>query len=170
MPGADRAEVHRGDRGDDGLCRRRGSSAGAKTFNGKTHQVFGIQNISKVDGGKLTVVHKTIHRGWHVPGRGRLYDATSLNLTGNENGSRGGRPCSRQGTGVAHRPFILLALMEGSVTAAVLALTAVGLSAGLRRHAGVNVAHGEFFMLGAVLAWFVTQWIPGSPALGFFRR
>ena len=32
---------------------------GAKTFNGKTHQAFGIQNISKVEGGKLTVVHKT---------------------------------------------------------------------------------------------------------------
>lgn len=32
---------------------------GAKTFNGKTHQAFGIQNISKVEGGKLAVVHKT---------------------------------------------------------------------------------------------------------------
>ena len=32
---------------------------GAKTFNGKTHQAFGIQNISKVGDGKLTVVHKT---------------------------------------------------------------------------------------------------------------
>jgi branched-chain amino acid transport system substrate-binding protein len=32
---------------------------GPKTFNGKTHQAFGIQNISKVEGGRLTVVHKT---------------------------------------------------------------------------------------------------------------
>jgi len=32
---------------------------GAKTFNGKTHQAFGSQNISKVEGGRLTVVHKT---------------------------------------------------------------------------------------------------------------
>lgn len=32
---------------------------GAKTFNGKTHQAFGIQNISKVEGGRLEVVHKT---------------------------------------------------------------------------------------------------------------
>jgi branched-chain amino acid transport system permease protein len=31
----------------------------------------------------------------------------------------------------------------------------------------VNVAHGEFFMLGAVAAWFVTYWVPGPPALGF---
>lgn len=32
---------------------------GVKTFNGKTHQVFGIQNISKVEAGRLNVVHKT---------------------------------------------------------------------------------------------------------------
>lgn len=32
---------------------------GAKQFNGKTHQVFGSQNISKVEGGKLKVVHRT---------------------------------------------------------------------------------------------------------------
>jgi branched-chain amino acid transport system substrate-binding protein len=30
---------------------------GAKVFNGKTHQVFGPQYISKVEGGKLNVVH-----------------------------------------------------------------------------------------------------------------
>lgn len=32
---------------------------GAKVFNGKTHQVFGHQSISKVEGGKLMRVHKT---------------------------------------------------------------------------------------------------------------
>ncbi|MGB3147754.1 MAG: ABC transporter substrate-binding protein [Paracoccaceae bacterium] len=32
---------------------------GTKTFNGKTHQAFGVQNISKVEGGRLNVVHKT---------------------------------------------------------------------------------------------------------------
>lgn len=32
---------------------------GDKVFNGKTHQVFGHQSISKVEGGKLTVVHRT---------------------------------------------------------------------------------------------------------------
>ena len=32
---------------------------GAKTFNGKTHQVFGQQFISKVEGGKLIRVHAT---------------------------------------------------------------------------------------------------------------
>ncbi|MCB1384119.1 MAG: ABC transporter substrate-binding protein [Notoacmeibacter sp.] len=32
---------------------------GAKVFNGKTHQVFGPQYISKVEGGKLVVQHKT---------------------------------------------------------------------------------------------------------------
>ncbi len=32
---------------------------GNKVFNGKTHQVFGHQSISKVEGGKLAVVHTT---------------------------------------------------------------------------------------------------------------
>jgi len=64
-------------------------------------------------------------------------------------------------------PFLLLALMEGTVLAAVLALTAVGLSLVFGVMRVVNVAHGEFFMLGAVGAWFVTQIIPGPPALGF---
>ena len=31
----------------------------------------------------------------------------------------------------------------------------------------VNVAHGEFYMLGAVLAWWITSWLSGSPTLGF---
>jgi branched-chain amino acid transport system permease protein len=64
-------------------------------------------------------------------------------------------------------PFLLLALMEGTVMAAVLALTAVGLSLVFGVMRVVNVAHGEFFMLGAVLAWLVTHSIPGPPALGF---
>ena len=41
---------------------------GPKTFNGKIHQCFGIQNISKVEGGKLKVVHKTkIEEGLYEP-------------------------------------------------------------------------------------------------------
>lgn len=32
---------------------------GAKVFNGKTHQVFGHQNISRVEGGQLVRVHRT---------------------------------------------------------------------------------------------------------------
>ena len=32
---------------------------GAKMFNGKTHQAFGTQNISQVQGGKLVRVHQT---------------------------------------------------------------------------------------------------------------
>jgi branched-chain amino acid transport system permease protein len=31
----------------------------------------------------------------------------------------------------------------------------------------VNVAHGEFFMLGAVLAWWFSSLVAGSPAIGF---
>ncbi|MFN3823923.1 MAG: branched-chain amino acid ABC transporter permease [Pseudorhodobacter sp.] len=64
-------------------------------------------------------------------------------------------------------PFLLLALMEGMVMAAVLALTAVGLSLVFGVMRVVNVAHGEFYMLGAVAAWFVTQAVPGHPAFGF---
>jgi branched-chain amino acid transport system substrate-binding protein len=41
---------------------------GAKVFNGKTHQVYGSQNISVVEGGKLKVVHKTaIEDGMYEP-------------------------------------------------------------------------------------------------------
>ena len=55
---------------------------------------------------------------------------------------------------------------EGLVMAAVLALTAVGLSLVFGVMRVVNVAHGEFFMLGAVLAWAVAHTL-ASPALGF---
>ena len=41
---------------------------GPKTFNGKIHQCFGIQNISKLEGGRLNVVHKTsIEDGMYEP-------------------------------------------------------------------------------------------------------
>ncbi|MBV1865931.1 MAG: branched-chain amino acid ABC transporter permease [Rhodobacteraceae bacterium] len=64
-------------------------------------------------------------------------------------------------------PYLLLASMEGAVTAAVLALTAVGLSLVFGVMRVVNVAHGEFFMLGAVIAWYVASTVGGHPALGF---
>jgi branched-chain amino acid transport system permease protein len=64
-------------------------------------------------------------------------------------------------------PHLLLAVLEGTVIAATLALTALGLSLvfGLMRI--VNVAHGEFYMLGAVFAWYFASLVPGQPALGF---
>jgi branched-chain amino acid transport system permease protein len=64
-------------------------------------------------------------------------------------------------------PHLLLAALEGLVTSAVLALTALGLSLVFGVMRVVNVAHGEFFMLGAVLAWAITTVIGGHPALGF---
>jgi branched-chain amino acid transport system permease protein len=64
-------------------------------------------------------------------------------------------------------PYLFLAVLEGTVTAAVLALTAVGLSLVFGVMRIVNVAHGEFFMLGAVLAWWFSSLVPDSPALGF---
>ncbi|MGH6891968.1 MAG: branched-chain amino acid ABC transporter permease, partial [Dongiaceae bacterium] len=63
-------------------------------------------------------------------------------------------------------PHLLLALMEGTVAAFVLALTALGLALVFGVMRIVNVAHGEFFMLGAVFAWWFAHLV-GSPALGF---
>ena len=64
-------------------------------------------------------------------------------------------------------PHLFLALLEGSITAAVLALTAVGLSLVFGIMRVVNVAHGEFFMLGAVFAWWITSMLGAHPVLGF---
>lgn len=64
-------------------------------------------------------------------------------------------------------PYLMLATIEGAVTAAVLALTAVGLSLVFGVMRVVNIAHGEFFMLGAVLAWWIAQMVGGHAAWGF---
>jgi len=64
-------------------------------------------------------------------------------------------------------PHLVLALLEGAVIAAVLAMTAMGLSLVFGVMRVVNVAHGEFFMLGAVIAWWVSSLIAGHPAFGF---
>lgn len=60
-------------------------------------------------------------------------------------------------------PFLLLATMEGLVQAAVLTLTALGLSLVFGVMRVVNVAHGEFYMLGAVLAWYAASLAGGLP-------
>ena len=64
-------------------------------------------------------------------------------------------------------PHLMLASIEGAVISAILVLTAMGLSIVFGVMRVVNVAHGEFFMLGAVIAWFVAQTVGGHPALGF---
>ncbi len=68
---------------------------------------------------------------------------------------------------MAFGPHLLLAALEGLVTAAVLAITALGLSLVFGVMRIVNVAHGEFFMLGAVIAWSVSTALGGHPAIGF---
>lgn len=68
---------------------------------------------------------------------------------------------------MAFGPHLLLATLEGLVTSAVLALMALGLSLVFGVMRVVNVAHGEFFMLGAVLAWWVASLVGGHPAIGF---
>lgn len=64
-------------------------------------------------------------------------------------------------------PHLFLAALEGLVGAAVLALTALGLSLVFGVMRIVNVAHGEFFMLGAVLAWAFASMVPAHPVMGF---
>ncbi len=64
-------------------------------------------------------------------------------------------------------PYLILGFLEGLVTAAVLSLMAVGLSLVFGVMRVVNVAHGEFFMIGAVLAWQIASMTGGHPALGF---
>ncbi|MBX3596643.1 MAG: branched-chain amino acid ABC transporter permease [Rhizobiaceae bacterium] len=68
---------------------------------------------------------------------------------------------------MAFGPHLLLATLEGLVTAAVLSLTALGLSLVFGVMRVVNVAHGEFFMLGAVIAWGAASLFTGNAALGF---
>lgn len=64
-------------------------------------------------------------------------------------------------------PHLLLAILEGTVAAAVLALSALGLSLVFGVMRVVNVAHGEFFMLGAMLAWWTARTMPGGPPTDF---
>ncbi len=64
-------------------------------------------------------------------------------------------------------PHLMLASLEGAVISSILVLTAMGLSIVFGVMRVVNVAHGEFFMLGAVLAWVVSTTIGGHPAFGF---
>ena len=64
-------------------------------------------------------------------------------------------------------PHLILAMLEGLVQASVLTLTALGLSLVFGVMRVVNVAHGEFFMLGAVFAYAITDWLTGSTAVGF---
>ena len=59
-------------------------------------------------------------------------------------------------------PMVFLAVLDGTVTAFVLALIALGLSLVFGVMRIVNVAHGEFFMLGAVLSWFAYHWTSAS--------
>ncbi len=64
-------------------------------------------------------------------------------------------------------PYLFLATLEGAITAAVISLTAAGLSIVFGVMRVVNVAHGEFFMLGAVLSWWIATAVGVHPAIGF---
>ena len=64
-------------------------------------------------------------------------------------------------------PYLLFASLEGLVHAAVLSLIALGLSLVFGVMRIVNVAQGEFFMLGAIITWWVSSFVSGNPAIGF---
>lgn len=64
-------------------------------------------------------------------------------------------------------PHLFLATLEGAVAAAVLALSALGLSLVFGVMRVVNVAHGEFYMVGAMIAWWTATQVPGGPAVAF---
>jgi len=64
-------------------------------------------------------------------------------------------------------PHLILAMLEGLVQASVLTLTALGLSLVFGVMRVVNVAHGEFFMLGAVFTYAIASHVGGPPAVGF---
>ena len=64
-------------------------------------------------------------------------------------------------------PHLFLALLESTVTAFVLALIALGLSLVFGVMRIVNIAHGEFFMLGAVVAWACSMLVGGGALMGF---
>jgi len=51
---------------------------------------------------------------------------------------------------------LVLALLEGLTSGSIIALTALGLSLVFGVMRVVNVAHGEFYMIGAVTAWYVS--------------
>lgn len=63
--------------------------------------------------------------------------------------------------------ILLLSVLEGLVAAAVLALAAAGLSLVFGVMRVVNIAHGAFFMLGAVLAAVVAARVAGPAWLAF---
>ncbi len=63
-------------------------------------------------------------------------------------------------------PLLFLALLDGTVTAFVLALIALGLSLVFGVMRIVNIAHGEFFMLGAVFSWIAFD-LTNDPLWGF---
>jgi branched-chain amino acid transport system substrate-binding protein len=56
---ADRQKLVEAIEAMEGFQESREHPQGTKLFNGKTHQVFGRQNITKVTGGKLIRVHQT---------------------------------------------------------------------------------------------------------------
>ena len=132
---------------------------GPKRFVGRIHQAFGQQVISKVEKRQLQLVHRTAIEDSMYEPEARLYEAAALGpgliAAGPDGGARSVPTLGAPGAPMSLGPHLFLALLEGTVGALVLALTALGLSLVFGVMRIVNVAHGEFFMLGAVVTWYV---------------
>jgi hypothetical protein len=165
---ADRAEARRGDRGDDRVAEGPRASAGRQDL--QRQDPPGLRHTEHLEGRgrqSWSVVHKTVIEDGPMRMRSitRRCPSDKQGWADCPPFTAGGQsaPPFQPLVSLLHGLWPLLAagLMEGLVTAAVLALTALGLSLVFGVMRVVNVAHGEFFMLGAVLAWAVaSQWFP----------
>src|SRR6266576_3767086 len=60
-------------------------------------------------------------------------------------------------TGFAMKDTVLLLAMNGLIWGLIIALIALGLSVIFGLLDIINIAHGDFFMVGTVLAWFTLE-------------
>ena len=65
--------------------------------------------------------------------------------------------------------FVVVQAINGLASAASLFLIASGLTIIFGVSRVINFAHGSLYMVGAYLAWTLTQaWVPGGGAVGFW--
>ena len=67
---ADRQKVIEAMEAMEGMDEGNDHPQGPKVFNGKTHQVFGHQYVTKVEGGRLNLVHTTSIEDTFYPDEG----------------------------------------------------------------------------------------------------
>src|SRR3981189_1540325 len=73
---------------------------------------------------------------------------------------------SRHGACAVRMDALLLRALNGLLWGLIIALIALGLSAIFGLLDVINIAHGDFFMVGTVLAWFILE-TTGNFWIGF---